>query len=284
LTDAARCPGRDEVCRRAAVLPCAPRLLPSLLAAMREAEVAADRIGELIKQDTGLAASTLRLANSAAYAREVPIADLTQAIVVLGRREIYRIAAAAMMSRWEESQQDLLPWPPGAFGRHSLGVAVTADVIATLLGEEDTTAYYSAGLVGDVGRLALAFICTGQYPRLAALARDSGNDWEKGEREVLGFTSREVGAELMRTWNFPEAFVTMVEFLPEPQKAPRGDRHFLAVMHAARFLSNSVYATPTPEEFLFKPQTDFLNAHGLVVDVLARALELAREKLRSRPV
>jgi HD-like signal output (HDOD) protein len=251
---------------------------------MRESEAAADRVGDLIRQDAGLAASTLRLANSAAFAREVPIGDITQAIVVLGRREIYRIAAAAMVARWEEAHQDMLPWSPGAFGRHSLAVAVTAEVLATLLDEEDPTAAYSAGLVGDIGRLAVAFLCADHYPRISELARQGDAAWEAAETRVLGYHNREVGMALMREWNFPSQFVAMVEYLPDPGRAPRADRPFLALMQAARFVGNSLDPAGTPEEFLFKPQAEFLNRHGLGVEVLGKALELARERMQARPL
>jgi HD-like signal output (HDOD) protein len=247
--------------------------------AMKSADSAAERIGELIMQDPGLAAGTLRLANSAAYGREIPIADVTQAIVVLGRREIYRIAAAAMLARWEETHQELLPWSPGAFSRHSVSVAVTAEVLGDLMGSADPTAAYSAGLLGDIGRLSLAFICAAHYPRIAGLVRGGGCSWEEAESRVLGYSNRDVGASLMRSWNFPSPFVTMVEFLADPGSAPEADRAFVAQMHAARCLANSLDPVGTPDEFLFVPRMEFLARCGYTVAVLEKALATVKERL-----
>jgi HD-like signal output (HDOD) protein len=272
----------QEVCQRAARLPCSPKLLPRLIEAMRDTESAADRIGDIIRQDTGLAASTLRLANSAAYGREIAIADLTQAIVVLGGREIYRIAAAAMLARWEEEHQDSLPWSPGAFSQHCLAVAVTAEVLADLMNLDNGTSAYTAGLVGDIGRLALAFICAGAYPEIGAEARSGDGGWDAAELRVLGFNSRDIGVSLMRSWNFPPAFITMIELLPNPESAPEADRPFLAQMHAARYLANSLGAAGAAAEFYFEPRPDFLGRHGYTVAVLKTALEKAGGKLRGK--
>ena len=272
----------EEFCRRATLLPCAPRLLPRLISAMKEPESAAERIGEIIRQDSGLAASTLRLANSASYGREIPIADLTQAIVVLGRSEIYRIAARAMVARWEEAHQKALPWGPGALSQHSLSVAVAAEALGGLRGIDDVTTAYTAGLVGDVGLLALAFVCSDVYPRVSTLSRNGGCRWEEAESRVLGFNNRTVGAALMRSWNFPSAFVTMVAFQNNADAAPPQDRPFIAQMQAARYLANSLGSFGTPEEFYFEPQQDLLARHGYTPALLKDAYEKAKAKMERK--
>jgi HD-like signal output (HDOD) protein len=268
----------EEVCRQASALPCAPRLLPRLIEAMRDPDAAADKIGSIILLDSGLAASTLRVANSAAYGREIPIADVTQAIVVLGGREIYRIAAAAMLARWEEMHQDLLPWSPGAFSRHSFTVAVAAETVGKHVAFGDETNAYSAGLVGDVGRLSLAFLCAPAYPEIGGLVRKGGCRWEEAETKVLGYNNRDIGARLMKAWSFPPIFVTTVEHMDNPEGADEADRPFLAQMHAARYLANSLDPQGTPDEFLFEPQPEFLAGHGYTEQVLEQSLAEVREK------
>jgi HD-like signal output (HDOD) protein len=270
----------DEVCRQASALPCAPRLLPRLIEAMRDPDAAAEKIGSIILLDSGLAASTLRVVNSAAYGREMPIADVTQAIVVLGGREIYRIAAVAMLARWEEMHQDLLPWSPGAFSRHSFSVAVAAEIVGKHVGIGDETNAYSAGLVGDIGRLSLAFLCAPAYPEIGGLVRSSHCGWEAAETKVLGYNNREIGAMLMKAWNFPPAFVTMVEFIGDPDGADESDKPFLAQMHAARYIANSLDPQGTPDEFLFEPHPDFLTRFGYTEQVLEQSLVDVREKTR----
>jgi HD-like signal output (HDOD) protein len=249
---------------------------------MRDPDSAAEKIADIIRLDSGLAASTLRVANSAAYGRGMPIADLAQAIVVLGGREIYKIAAAAMLARWEEMHQESLPWSPGAFSRHSFSVAVAAEVVGRIVGAGDSTNAYSAGLVGDIGRISLAFICAASYPEIGALVRSGDCRWEEAESKVLGYNNRDVGASLMKSWNFPPAFVTMVLFIANPDGAAESDRAFLAQMHAARYLANSLAPQGTPDEFLFEPHPEFLARNGYTEEVLERALGEVREKTRGQ--
>jgi len=187
-----------------------------------------------------------------------------------------------MLARWEEAHQDTLPWSPGAFSQHCRAVAVTAEVLADLMDLGNATSAYTAGLVGDIGRLALAFICSGSYPEIGAGVRSGDGGWDAAELRVLGFNSRDVGVSLMRSWNFPPAFITMIEFLPNPESAPEADRPFLAQMHAARYLANSLGPAGASAEFFFEPQPEFLARHGYTVAVLKTALEKAGSRLRGK--
>jgi HD-like signal output (HDOD) protein len=250
------------------------------MAAINDPEAAADRISAIIQQDPGLAANTLRVANSAAYGREIPIGDLTQAIIVLGEREIYRIAAAAMVSRWEESHQESLPWAPGAFARHSYAVAVTAEVLAGMIDGGDTASAYTAGLVGNIGRLTLAFICAPWYPSIGGYVRNRGMSWEDAETEILGYHHRGLGLLLMQSWNFPHEFISVAEFISLPEGAPVEHRLFIAQMHAARYLANSIDPLGTPDEFIFVPDMGFLNEYGFTAPILEEAVKNVRDRTR----
>lgn len=60
-------PSLDEVCERALRLPCSPTLLPRLVTVLEDVNASAMDIETIIKLDTALAGSTLRLANSAYF-------------------------------------------------------------------------------------------------------------------------------------------------------------------------------------------------------------------------
>jgi len=96
-------PSLDDVCARALKLPCAPALLPRLISSLQDSESTASEIEGIITLDSSLAAATLRLANSAHYAGREPVGALDEAILRLGQREIYRLAALALVSRWESA-------------------------------------------------------------------------------------------------------------------------------------------------------------------------------------
>jgi HD-like signal output (HDOD) protein len=141
-------PTLDKVCEAALRLPCAPSLLPRLAVALQSDSSSAQEIERLISLDPSLAASTLRLANSAALSRR-KVETVEEAVFRLGAKEIYRLAALALVSRWE-SQLGSLRWNPGDFSRHSLCTAIAAEVLAGTTERLEPQMAYTAGLVCDL--------------------------------------------------------------------------------------------------------------------------------------
>ena len=271
-------PTLEEVCQRALKLPCAPTLLPRLIAALREEAGTVGDIERLITVDSALAAATLRLVNSAYYGVAEPVGSLNQAIMLLGQKEIYRLAAMTLNSRWETAHSDSLPWEPGDYSRHSLCTALAAEVIAEAAERGDPQIAYTAGLICDIGKLVLAYVCAQFYPRIAATAREAAGTWEDAERAVLGYDHTAVGARLLRAWKFPEHFAQAVELQSRPREAPADVVPLLAQLHAAKYVAVSLGPGVTEGGFLFALHGAFLTEWGFTADFLEEAMVEVRDR------
>src|SRR5262245_6763190 len=119
-------PTLAEVCTQALRLPCSPTLLPRLIAALQKEDSTASEIEALIRLASALAVATLRLANSAALSGGREVDSLEQAIIRLGQKEIFRLAALALVNRWESTHGEALGWEPGDFCRRALCTALAA--------------------------------------------------------------------------------------------------------------------------------------------------------------
>jgi HD-like signal output (HDOD) protein len=271
-------PTLEQVCAQALKLPCAPALLPQLMAAVQEEESTAGEIERIIQLDSALAAATLRLANSAHYGTREPVESLEQAIVMLGHKEIYRLASLTMVSRWESVHSQALPWEPGEYARHALCTALAAEVLAEAGEKCDPQVAYTAGLVCDIGKLVLAFVCAPFYPMICAWARQDAHTWEEAERTILGYDHAEIGARLLRAWHCPEKFAQLVEFQLVPEEAPSGVLPLLADLHAAKYLAVSLGPGVTEGGFLFALHGAFLTEWGFTADFLEEAMIEVRER------
>ena len=271
-------PSLDEVCQQALRLPCAPTLLPRLMSALREEGGTIGDVERLIRLDSALAAATLRLVNSAYFAVREPVASLNQAIILLGQKEIYRLAAMTLNNRWEAAHHEALPWEPGDYARHSLCTALAAEVIAESSGRGDPQVAYTAGLVCDIGKLVLAFVCAGFYPRIASAARETASTWEDAERAVLGYDNTIVGSRLLRAWRFPEQFAAAVELQWRPREAPADAISLMAQLHAAKYLAVSLGPGVTEGGFLFALDGEFLTGCGFTTQFLEEAMVEVRDR------
>jgi HD-like signal output (HDOD) protein len=272
-------PTLELVCERALQLPCSPALLPQLIGVLSAPDSTAEQIADLIKVDAALAGSTLRLANSAFFTVGSKAETVSDAVVRLGQRELYRLAALALVSRWEAVSDR---GAPGDFCRHALCTALAAEVLAESSERVDPQTAYTAGLVCDLGKLAVAHACVPFFPAIRNHCRTRGGSWASAEREVLGYTHAEVGARLLRTWRFPDALVAAAEFCERPMDAGESDQPLLAHLHAAKYVATSFGPGVSEDGFLFELNTPFLLEWGFTPELLQETLAIVHERAKTR--
>jgi HD-like signal output (HDOD) protein len=274
-------PTLDKVCEAALKLPCAPSLLPRLSLALQSDDSSSADIERLISLDASLAASTLRLANSAAMGRG-KVTTIEEAVFRLGAKEIYRLSALALVGRWETSLGPGLRWTPGDFSRHALITSIAAEVLASTTERLDPQVAYTAGLVCDMGKLALAHGCREFYPAVRVCAEQTRCTWEQAERTVLGYHHADAGMRLLKAWNFPALFVQAVEHQFAPTSAPVAALPLLAHLHAAKYLATSMGPGVMEEGFLGVVHGAFLKEWGFTPEILESAMPIVLEKASAR--
>lgn len=276
-------PAIADVCQKALCLPCSPALLPRLIAVLQDNSSDAAEIEAIIQLDAALAASTLRLANSAYFAGTMPVENVSEAVVRLGLREIYRLAALALVNRWDStSGVSAYRGDPGDFCRHALCTALAAEVLAESMGRVDPSTAYTAGLVCDLGKLAVAHACPLFFPAIRAHQAEHGGTWILAERAVLGYDHAQVGAQLLQTWHFPPLFVQAAEYGYRPTEAPAEALPLLAHLHAAKYLATSFGPGVADDGFLFELNDAFLLEWGFTPEMLMQSLPVVLEHASAR--
>jgi HD-like signal output (HDOD) protein len=275
-------PTLDQVCEKALRLPCAPSLLPKLAIALQSDDSSAAEIERLITLDASLAAATLRLANSAAFSRGT-VETVEAAVFRLGAKEIYRLAALVLVSRWEApAAAQALRWEPGDFARMALCTAISGEVLAQSTERLDPQLAYTAGLVCDLGKLALAHSCGDFYPAVRAFRERMGCTWEQAERAVLGYHHADATRQLLHAWNFPKLFCTMAEFHTRPHEAPAETLPLLAHLHAAKYLATALGPGVNEDSFLSAVHGAFLREWGFTSELLEAAMPIVLERATQR--
>jgi len=271
-------PSLDQVCAKALQLPCSPMLLPRLISVLSKEDSSAEELEAIIQIDPALASSTLRLANSAFFGVGAPVDSLTEAILRLGQREIYRLAALSLAGRWMSVEVEGYRWEPGDFCRHSLCRAIAAQLLAERVGHADPSVAYTAALVATVGKLALAFACGAWFGEIRAHQTRQACTWPQAEHAILGYDYTEAGTRLLREWKFPPVLVTAAEFELAPARGPEEMRPLLATLHAAQYLATAMGAGVSEEGFLFEIDGSFLLEWGYTPEVLDAALPVVLER------
>ena len=267
-------PSIDDVCAKALHLPCSPAILPRLAVALQSDVTSAAHIERLISLDTSLATATLRLANSAVYG-PCAVDTLEGAILRLGAKELYRLAALVLIGRWGSGVADV-GRAPNDFSRHALCTAIAAEVLAETSGRVDPQIAYTAGLVNEVGRLAMVLSCATFLPQIRAHCELRRTSWEEAESVVLGFNNAEVSWRLLTAWKFPPILSETARHLAAPAEATEESAALVAHVHAARFMAGVLEETKAVAEVAPPLHAAFLAESGLPTEmILSVAPEVA---------
>lgn len=276
-------PTIEVVCEQALRLPCSPALLPRLIVALQDQNSGADDIEAVIKLDAALSAATLRVANSAFFSTGEPVESVAEAVIRLGMKEIFRLSALALINRWESgSVRSAYRGDPGDFSRHALCTALAAEALAEATERADPQSAYTAGLVCDLGKLAVAHACGAYFDAIRTEQARLGGSWIAAEREVLGYDHTQVGTRLLETWRFPPALVMAAQYCYQPLQAPAESRALLAHLHAAKYLAISFGPGVAEDGFHFELNEPFLLEWGFTPEFLQEMLPVVLERATAR--
>ncbi len=198
-------------------LPPAPKVLTKVLDALHHEQTTLDELGELIAFEPALTAKLLHYCNSAYFSGSEPVSNVPEAINRVGFQTIFVLVSAV-----SGSAAFHLPAASGLdaaqLWKHSLTSAFGCKFVAEDL-DLDSNLLFTAGLLHDIGRVALGKAKGNEYAKLLAAATAAQSPTLDSERAAYGFTHADVGACLMKTWNLPEPLIQSVRFHHRPAEA-----------------------------------------------------------------
>lgn len=189
------------------------------------------QIAEAIALDPGLSARLLRVANSPMFGLNQRVERLSQAVHLIGTRQLRELALAATVI-------DLVSGGPGrrervdAFLRHSTAAGLCARAIASHRREANIERFFVAGLLHDIGLFTFEIAEPDLAAELLATAKSRGEPLERVETARLGFDHAAIGGALLQRWNLPPSLSEPVAWHHQPIAAPTC-RVEAAVVHIA---------------------------------------------------
>ena len=183
-------------------LPSIPRVVSKIVELARSGDIDIQNLSTLIASDPALAAKTLQFANSPMYANEHKIENVRRAIVLLGLDTTVNLALSfSLTSSLKEQSQSGLHYP--LLWRRSLIAAAAARELGRLLGERAIEELFLAGLLQDIGMIAIDRLQPDFYTDLRS---DQVFHQRVREYEIerMGGDHAETGAWLCKHWGLAE--------------------------------------------------------------------------------
>jgi len=105
--------------------------------------------------------------------------------------------------------------------RHSVACAIIAERSAGWSSLDKEFAY-TAGILHDIGRVALATVMPGAFASVIERGADRRQDLLQNERELCGIDHCQAGRELVTAWSLPEAFLDVASCHHAPEAHVQG--------------------------------------------------------------
>ena len=204
-------------------LPTLPGIVIKLTKMAEDPDTTTEQMGKVISKDHILAAKLLKLVNSAFYGFPQRISSLNSAIILLGFNVIKSLIISASIFEIMEDQ-DVELW------EHSLGCAVVCSVVAKRLGISDPEEISTAGLIHDIGKVAIKMELPEEYEQINTMVREKKVSMYTAEREILGLDHAEVGGWLAKRWNLPTKLIEPISCHHDPRLA-KAEQLSSAVVH-----------------------------------------------------
>ncbi len=187
-------------------LPTIPIVATKVMQLIELDNTSVEDIAKVVSTDPAVAARVLKIANSAFYGCQRQIQTISGAIVVLGFNTLRSLVVAASVKEVYRpfGLTEKMLW------EHSFGAALASRIIATKTRLANPEESFLAGLLHDIGKIIMNNLDRDKFQIIMQRCYNEGILFEEAETTVYPFTHAEVGAHVVKKWNFPEGLTKAI--------------------------------------------------------------------------
>ena len=183
------------------VIPSMPEVALKIRHMVERDDAPIEKVAKLINTDPAISAKVVKAANGALYHGQPPVENCARAIARLGLNTTKHLVISLVLRNLfqEKITTELLRHHARDLWKHSVEVASISMALANVtpgLKEEEALL---AGLLHDIGELIILSYAD-NFPTVCFDATSLNN--------VIAQLKADIGATVLRHWQFPEAFVT----------------------------------------------------------------------------
>ncbi len=227
-------------------LPAMPQILLKLIELCQSDDAGMAEVAKLIANDAGMTSKVFAVANSAAYYRGERKTELLQVLSALGMDMIKTLVISESVFQTFNGFPHAASTDLRAFWKHSLTTAVLARELAKKMDYAGTEEAYLAGLLHDVGRLALLAAAPKEYS-LNFRTLDDDVLCEV-EQLTLQITHAEAGAWLVERWNLDSCLADSILYHHEPASRLTTAHPLIRIIHLSQALDKYTAGAPLPQD------------------------------------
>jgi HD-like signal output (HDOD) protein len=198
----------EQIAARASALYSRPTVALEIVQLASDPHADPRAIKECLEQDPALTSKILRVVNSSFFSLPREVADLNQAVALLGIKPLKLLVLGFSLpdEMFAETAADQLEW----YWTTTLTRAVAARLLSTELWHAPSDEAFIAGLLQDIGVLALLRELGPPYVKLLSRVIQQRRDLAALERDCFGFNHIDLSAALLAHWKLPQRLIDAI--------------------------------------------------------------------------
>ncbi len=258
-------------------LPTIPVVATKVMQLIESNRATAEEVGKIVAADPAVAARVLKISNSAFYGCQRKIQSLQTAIVMLGFNTVRSLVITASMKQVYQPYGlvEKMLW------EHSFGAGLAARIIGEstkFVNEEES---FLAGLFHDIGKIIMNHLDRHKFQNVVQRCYNEGVSFADAEKIEYPYVHEDVGACVIRKWNFPEILANSVLFHHSLAFGDADDPHLInltaVVSLADMFCHKLGIGVRSPDESLELAETKAAEILHLDEETLIGQLEIFRD-------
>lgn len=221
----------EDIIVKTCDLPTIPSVAEKIIQLLSDPETNGETLGKAIRVDEALSVRVLKMANSSFYGNLRAVDTLTQAVTVLGFKNIKSIVLAASL----KGVYNNFGLTEKMLHEHALGTALASFLVAKETGFKKREEVFLAGLLHDIGKVVLNNSVPDKFHKVMEEVYNTGQKFPEVEMDIFGFTHAEVGSLVVKKWNLSNEIEEVIRFHHKPEKAGQDDLYVFQLSAIVNF-------------------------------------------------
>lgn len=260
-----------------------PPLLPSVVQVMKWVENPNREKSDLvqgIEKDTQFCWDIMHLANSSFFNQSAMLNSLDEFADRIDKSSIYSIAIIVGSLRWFQTFDVITKITPLRLWEHNLAVAVGVLELSSTLEIVPSNHFFATGFLHDIGKAVMEKVFVVDSLAIIEAAERQSISVDEAERRLLGIDHMEIGAMILKHWDFPQEMIDAVRWHHMPDSYS-GDRVLLDLVHVADAIALMMGIGPHSEGLNYQTSSEVNARLNLKISKIEAVILRIQEKLES---
>lgn len=245
--------------------------------AINDPNTSIHKISNVISEDASLSARLLRLVNSPFYGFPQKIGTISEAVFLVGSKQVRDVAlATTMMRTFSGIPDDLMNMEK--FWMHSLACGVGAKVIAEKIGESEFERFFVAGVLHDIGRLVMFSKAPEESKIILQRSMDERRPMVDVEYDQIGCSHTEIGRTLLDAWKLPQYYQEVAAYHHTPERAHQYPLETI-VVHVADTIVHSLRIGTSGELYVPRMHKESFHKLNLSLNQLSKLIHVIEHEV-----